>query len=147
MCGAADTASLGRVPTSTQRSRGLTAVLVLIWVTWVLAPLLLAGAAVASGITFLGDLPTPAAEARADRLFVAAALTAVCLPLAGIVLSAVRDRRASAAAFAVALGIGLLASVPVYRIVVPEPAPSAIPSHSGGACQEHSGGDNRCPGD
>jgi hypothetical protein len=136
----------GEVQTSTRNGR-VTAVLVLIWLAWVLAPLLLAGAAVASGISFLGEQPTAAELAQADRLFVAAALTAVCLPLAGILLSAWRDRRASAAAFAVALGVALLASVPALHAVTPGPAPSAIPTHSGGgACQEHSGGDTRCPG-
>jgi hypothetical protein len=120
--------------------------LVLIWVAWVLVPLLLAGAAVASLVTFLGEPPTSAEEASGDRFLVAAATTAVCLPLAGILLSAWRDRRVSAAAFSVALGVGLLASVPVFQVVVPDRAPSAIPSHSGGGCQEHSGGDTRCPG-
>jgi hypothetical protein len=146
MCGQPTAATLGGVQTSTRRNGRLTAVLVLLWVAWVLAPLLLAGAALASVLTFFGEQPSPADQAQADRLLVAAALTAVVLPLAGVLLSALRDRRASAAAFAVALGIGLLASVPVLREVGPDRAPSAIPSHSGGACQEHSGGDNRCPG-
>lgn len=132
----------------TRRSGGVTATLVLIWVAWVFAPLLLAVAAVGSVVTFLGEQPTAAEQAQADRLLVAAALAAVCLPLAGLVLSAWHERSGSAAAFAVALGIGLLAVVAVLHGVGRGPAPSAIPHHStGGACQEHSGGDNRCPGD
>jgi hypothetical protein len=146
MCGEHGPATLGGVQTSTRRNGWIIAVLVLIWVAWVLVPLLFAGAAVASLVTFLGEPATPAEEASADRLFVAAAVTAVCLPLAGILLSALRDRRGSAAAFSVALGVGLLASVPVFQVVLPDRAPSAIPSHSGGGCQEHSGGDTRCPG-
>ena len=136
----------GAVQTST-RDGGVTAVLVLIWVAWVLVPLLLAGEALASGISFLGEQPTAAELAQADRLFVAAALTAAGLPLIGILVGAWHDRRASAAAFAVALGLGLLVAVPVLHVVDHGPPASAIPTHSpGGACQEHSGGDNRCPG-
>jgi hypothetical protein len=139
------TATTPRTPTL-RGGAGTTALLVLIWAAWVLVPLLLAGAAVASLLTFFGEVPAPAEEASADRFLVAAAVTGICLPLAGVVLSAWRDRRASAAAFSVALGIGLLASVPVFQLAVPDRAPSAIPSHSGGGCQEHSGGDTRCPG-
>jgi hypothetical protein len=132
--------------TTARTGAGTTTALVLIWIAWVLVPLLLAGAAVASVMTFFGELPTPAEEAQADRLLVAAALVAIGLPLGGILLSAWRDRATSAAAFAVALGIGLLASVPVFHLAAPDRAPSAIPAHSGGGCQEHSGGDTRCPG-
>ena len=76
----------GEVQTSTRNGR-VTAVLVLIWVAWVLAPLLLAGAAVASGISFLGEQPTAAELAQADRLFVAAAVL-----LAGATGGVRRDR-------------------------------------------------------
>ena len=73
MCGAGAQVTLLRVLTSTTRSGGLTAVLVLIWGAWVLAPLVLAGAAVASLVTFLGEPPTAAEVASAGRLFAAAA--------------------------------------------------------------------------
>ena len=132
-------------PTSARRSR-TTALLVLLWVGWVLVPLGLAAAAVASVLTFFGDSPTAAEEAAANRYLLGAVLVAIAIPFAGLLVSAWNDRRASAVAFSLALAVGLVLAVPVLHTVAPDPAPSAIPPHSGGACQEHSGGDNRCPG-
>ncbi len=134
-----------RTPTS-RGGAGTTALLVLLWVAWVLVPLGLAVAAVASLPTFFGELPTPAQHASADRLLVAAVLTALAVPVLGLLVSAWTDRRTSTVAFCVALALGLLAAVPVVQAVAADRAPSAIPGTSGGGCQEHSGGDTRCPG-
>jgi hypothetical protein len=136
-----------QIPTTARGSARGTAAIVLLWAAWILVPLGLAGAAVASLLTFFGERPTPAEEAHAGRLLLAAALTAIVLPLLGILVSAWTDRRASAVAFSLALALGLLASVPLFQAAGPDRVPSAIPVHSGGgACQEHSGGDTRCPG-
>jgi len=132
-------------PTSVRRTR-ITALLVLLWVGWVLVPLGLVVAAVARVLTFFGDSPTAAEQAAANRYLVSAVLVAIAVPFAGLLISAWTDRRASAVAFSLALAVGLLAAVPVVHAVAPDRAPSAIPSHSGGGCQDHSGGDTRCPG-
>jgi hypothetical protein len=129
-------------PTRTARTGAL---LALLWVAWLLVPAGLVLAAIGEVLTFLGQQPTAAERVASDRYLLAAAVTVVCLPVAGIVLSAALDRRVSAVAFSVALGVGLLLSVPVLRTFASGPAPSVVPSHPGG-CQEHSGGDARCPG-
>lgn len=139
---------LRKVETSTTprgRTR-ITAVLVLLWVAWVLVPLGLAVTAFLSVLTFFGEQPTAAEKDHAARLLVAAVLTAVAIPVLGILLSARTDRRKSAVAFCIALSLGLLSSVPVFVAIESDREPSAVPSHSGGGCQEHSGGDTRCPG-
>jgi hypothetical protein len=130
-------------PTATPRRTRVTALLALLWVAWVLVPIGLVLASIGTVLTFLGDLPTPAERAQADRLLVAAVVVAVAVPLLGVLVSVCSDRRASAAAFGVALALGLVAAVPVAEDLAPEPA---APQQSGGGCQEHSGGDTRCPG-
>ncbi len=132
--------------TTARGGPGTTTGLVLIWGAWVLVPLGLAIAAFLSVLTFFGEQPTAAEKDHAVRLLVAAVLTAVVVPVLGILLSAHTDRRKSAVAFCIALSLGLLSSVPVFVAIESDQEPSAVPSHSGGGCQEHSGGDTRCPG-
>jgi hypothetical protein len=121
--------------------------LVLLWLAWVLVPLLLAGSALGNLLTFFGESPTEAEQAQATRLLVLAAVAAVAIPAVGLIVSLRARRQGSAAAFVVAGGLSLLAAVAVVGGTAPEEPRSAIPSHQpGGACQEHSGGDNRCPG-
>ena len=56
-------------------------------------------------------------------------------------------RQGSAAAFVVAGGIALVAGALLVVGMAKQEPRSAIPSRDpGGVCQEHSGGDNRCPG-
>ena len=120
---------------------------VLLWVAWVLVPAGLAVAAFGSLLTFLGELPTEAEKAEARRLLILAALVAVAIPVVGLIMSLRARRQGSAAAFVVAGGIALIAAVLLVVGAAPERPRSAIPSRDhGGACQEHSGGDNRCPG-
>jgi hypothetical protein len=71
-------------------------------------------------------------------------LAAIGIPAAGLVVSWWTTRQRNAVAFGVALAIGLLLAVPVLdSIPAPQPTPDAPVHH---VCQEHSGGDNRCPG-
>ena len=123
------------------------ALLVLLGVVWLLAPAGLVLAAVGESLTFFGELPTEAERARSGRLLVAAVLTAIAVALTGVVL-AVRHRRPGAGtAFGVALAVTLVLAVPVLASVERVPPGSAIPVHQRGiGCQEHSGGDTRCPG-
>jgi hypothetical protein len=92
-------------------------------------------------------VPTDAERAAARQKFVTAAVLAMAVPLAGVVLSVRGRRSGSTTAFAVAGAVGLvLAGLVVLGTAEPEPR-SAIPVRDpGGACQEHSGGDTRCPG-
>ena len=132
---------------STSGSANTTGWFVLLWVAWVLVPLGLAGSALGNLLTFFGELPTDAEEAQARQLFLLAAAVAVAIPVVGLIMSLRAGRQGSAAAFVVAGGLSLLAAVAVVVGTAPEEPRSAIPSHQpGGACQEHSGGDNRCPG-
>jgi hypothetical protein len=73
-------------------------------------------------LSFFGELPTEAEQAEVRRY-------------------------GSATAFGCAAALGLIAAgVLVLGTARPEPR-SAIPFHDpGGACQEYSGGDTRCPG-
>ena len=120
---------------------------VLLWLAWLLVPANLFVAAVTSVPLFTGEEPTAAEEAQANRLFLLAALVAVAIPVVGLSMSLRARRQGSAAAFVLAGGMALIAAVLlVVGMAKPEPR-SAIPSRDpGGACQEHSGGDNRCPG-
>jgi hypothetical protein len=128
-------------------ANGTTGWFVLLWLAWVLVPVGLVVSAMGSLLTFFGELPTEAEKAQATRLLVLAAVAAVAIPAIGLIMSLRAGRQGSAAAFVVAGGLSLVAAVLlVIGTARPEPG-SAIPVHDpGGACQEHSGGDTRCPG-
>jgi hypothetical protein len=127
---------------------GSTGWLVLIWTAWVLVPAGLFLSAMGTLLTFLGDLPTEAERAEADRLIVLAGVTACAIPVIGLLVSLRARRQGSATVFGAAAALGLVLAVATL-VGTAEPAPrSAVPRHDpGGACQELSGGDNRCPGD
>jgi hypothetical protein len=133
------------VPT---QPRGGVGLLVLLWTAWVVLPAGFALSALGKLLVFFGESPTEAEQADARQLFVVAAVAAVAVPLAGVLLSLRARRPGSAQAFGLAVVVGtVVALVVVVGTAPPEPR-SAIPPHRpGGACQEHSGGDNRCPGD
>jgi hypothetical protein len=107
----------------------------------------LAAAAVASLMTFLGDQVTAAQERRSEHLLVAAVVVAVVVPLVGLAVALWARRRGQTTAFGVAAAIAALGAAALLTAGSQEAPRSVIPSdRGGGGCQEHSGGDNRCPG-
>jgi len=133
-------------PSTSTAASGTTGWFVLLWLAWVLVPAGLVAAALGSLLTFFGELPTEAEQAEARRLFVLAAVVAVAIPVVGLILS-LRTRRQGSAAFMFAGGIAFVAAVLLVVGMAKQEPRSAIPSRDpGGVCQEHSGGDNRCPG-
>jgi hypothetical protein len=101
-----------------------------------------------------GDQPTAAELAQAHRLLLVTLACGFLMPSVGLLLAALSGRRWAALAFAGALGLSLLAAgqlgllsrdslrslrdelTPPTSTTVRRPIP----------CQEHSGGDTRCPG-
>ena len=120
------------------------AVLVLIWLAWVLVPPLLVFGGAIGAAPFFGEQPTAAERSQATTLYLVAAVLALGLPLLGLVLSW-RTRRVAAACFGAALVVAL---VPVGLLLAEEVrgAGTYAPDPGPPVCQEHSGGDNRCPG-
>ena len=121
------------------------AVLVLIWLAWILVPPLLVFGGAIGAAPFFGEQPTAAEQAEATRLYVIASVLALGLPSLGVLLTW-RTRAVAAACFGAAL---VLVCIPVAMLMAQEfrgqsigPAPDDGPP----VCQEHSGGDNRCPG-
>ena len=137
-----------RAGTTTDDPAGTgTAVLVLLWIGWVILPPVLLVGSLLSTWNLYGEPPSPGQEQQASVWGAAAAGLALGLPLLGIWLSARADRSGSALAFAVALTLGVLAvGLVAHLLQAPEPR-SAVPVDRGPVgCQEHSGGDTRCPG-
>jgi predicted exporter len=101
--------------------------------------------AFASGFTFMG---TPTAErlAAAKRYSTAALLVGTIVPIVGITATAYTGQRGLRWLFGIVLTITLIGGLAWAEHLSDErrlpPAPSGPPA----GCQEHSGGDNRCPG-
>jgi hypothetical protein len=123
---------------------GTPALLALLWVGWFLVPPVLFLAAMAQMPWFSAESPTVAQEAAADRYLVAAVLAAIAVPLIGVVVSLRTARGVHAVVFGVALTIGALLAVPVLGEAQDDRWNPDAPARP--VCQEHSGGDNRCPG-
>ena len=122
--------------------------LVLIWAAWALVPGGLFLSALGTLLTLLGDLPTEAEQAEADRLIVLAGLAAFAIPIVGLLVSLRARREGSATAFGGATALGLVVAIAAVVGTGPSAPRSGIPRHEpGSVCQEMSGGDNRCPGD
>ena len=134
-------------PPPSPSAAGTTGSFVLLWVAWLLVPAGLVVAAIGNLLAFFGELPTEAEQAEARRLFVLAAVAAVGIPVVGLLVSLRTRRQGSAVAFGVAAAFALVgALVLVVGGARSAPRSAVPPSDPGGTCQEHSGGDNRCPG-
>jgi hypothetical protein len=80
------------------------------------------------------------------RYWIAGLVVAPGLPVVGLVLAGLTRSWVGAVVFAVLLVFGLLLDLwlgpDLYRARRPDPTPQSRVT----VCQEHSGGDNRCPG-
>ncbi|MBM7773954.1 apolipoprotein N-acyltransferase [Actinokineospora baliensis] len=127
-----------------QRPSLLPLLWVLLFFTWLFAVPALALESALSGWSFMGS-PSAAALAKSDRLAMWAEILAVAVPLVGVVLALITRRNAPMRVFGTIL---FLSVVVIGCVWVAEsrhnPAPAPTPVYRG--CQEHSGGDNRCPG-
>ena len=139
---------MARAGTTTGQAEGRrTAILVLLWLGWVLlTPFLALGSLLATWDLYV-EPPAPADGQQALVLGLAAVGVAVLVPLLGLWLSVRAGRRGSAVCFSIAATVGL-ALGGLVLVGDGDPGPrSAVPvDRGGGACQEHSGGDTRCPG-
>jgi hypothetical protein len=133
--------------TTDDAAGGRTVLLGFLWLGWVLLP---------PGFFVWGTLRTwslfgqpvpPDLEQEAFSWVLAAVALAVGLPLIGLCLTVGTGRRVSAVAFAVALVAGLLvAGLVLESHPAARPVPEVPAERTGVVCQEHSGGDTRCPG-
>jgi cobalamin biosynthesis protein CobD/CbiB len=130
------------------------ALLGLLGVTWALGTPVLAYGSMFAAAPLFGEQPTAAELAQAHRFLLGALACGLLVPLAGLSLAALARRRAAAVVFAGALGLSVLAAGALgllsrdsLRSLRDELAPPTSTSLRGPIpCQEHSGGDNRCPG-
>jgi hypothetical protein len=114
---------------------------------WVVAVPVLALEAFGQSVAFFGESPTAAELAATERLLEIAAAVAVGLPLLGLVVALAIRSRGGTWTFVVLLVLGLAFALIVgwnvhlrHRNDPPAPVPRVT------TCQEHSGGDTRCPG-
>ena len=129
-------------------------VVALLVVAWGLGTPVLAYGAMIVSAPFFGEQPTAAELAQSQRLLLGAFACGLLAPLAGVALGLWSGRKLVAGAFAATLVISLAAGTAVglvsedaARLVRDELLPPTSTSVPGpGGCQEHSGGDNRCPG-
>jgi hypothetical protein len=138
-----DTAGWARLAAD-RPARTSSAALLLIWLAWVLVPpLLLFGGAMTSA-PFFGEQPTPADRSQSAALYLVAAVLALGLPFVGLLLTW-RTRRVAAACFGAALAV---VAIPVALLLGRGDAglDGPVPDQGPPVCQEHSGGDTRCPG-
>jgi hypothetical protein len=133
--------------TTTDAAGGRTVLLGFLWLGWVLlTPAVLLWSELRTWTLYREPVP-PEVERQSFLWAMAGVVLAVGLPLLGLCLTAGTGRRVSAAAFAVALVAGLGAAVPVLELHREHlPGRSVLVDPGGRACQEHSGGDTRCPG-
>jgi hypothetical protein len=122
--------------------------LALLWGVWLLVPPVLVFDGAITAAPFFGEQPTDDERSEAAALFLVAGLLAVGVPLVGLVLTVRARARVATGAFVVALVVGAV----VLAMSIPEGwwrdrnAPPAQTTDPPVVCQEHSGGDNDCPG-
>jgi hypothetical protein len=119
----------------------------LLGAAWVVAVPALVLDAFGHSLAFFGESPTAAEVAATERLLEIAAAVAVGLPLLGLVVALALRSRGGSWTFVVLLVLGLAFTLLVgwnghlrHRDDPPPPSPRTT------TCQEHSGGDTRCPG-
>ncbi|GAA2998742.1 hypothetical protein [Actinokineospora diospyrosa] len=126
-----------------QRLGWLPLVWVLLFCTWLFGvPMLVLESAFS--MPFMG-VPTAADYAERDMLAMWAKIVAVGVPFLGVLLAAITRRTAAAAVFVTLLLLSL-AVIGYHRAYDARHNPTPVPTPEQRACQEHSGGDNRCPG-
>jgi hypothetical protein len=132
----------------------LPAVLGLLGIVWALgAPYLTLGW-MFSGAPLFGEQPTAAEVAQAHRYLLGALACGFLVPIAGLSLALLSGHKLAAVVFAGALGLSVLAAGELgllsrdsLRSLRDQLVPPTSTSVRGPIpCQEHSGGDNRCPG-
>lgn len=97
------------------RREGLvTAMLVVAALAWALGTPVLGYGSMIAAAPFFGDVPTPAEQAAATRLAVAAAGCGFAAPLVGLVVALSTRRRTAAIVFAVALGLSIAAVAALF---------------------------------
>jgi hypothetical protein len=133
-------------PARPRRSRARF-LLPLLGAAWVVTVPALVLDAFGQSLAFFGESPTAAEMAATERLLEIAAAVAVGLPLLGLVVALALRSRSGTSAFVVLLVLGLafalLVGWNVHLRHRNDPPPPSAPVTT---CQEHSGGDTRCPG-
>ncbi|PPK65567.1 hypothetical protein V5P93_005038 [Actinokineospora auranticolor] len=126
-----------------QRFDWLPLVWVLLFFAWLFGvPLLFLRAVFAMPFT---GMASAAEVARRDSMVMWTEIVAVALPLVGVLLAAVTRRKVPAVVFGIALFLSV--SVVGYeRTLNARHHPPPEPTSDWPVCQEHSGGDNECPG-
>ncbi|MET0693868.1 MAG: hypothetical protein ABWX96_03935 [Propionibacteriaceae bacterium] len=134
-------------PLGPTRHRAFRVIWPLAIIAWLLGTVVLLGNAFAATLTFFGETATAEEQATSEHYLVAAAWVAVALPLVGLVSAALGRSRPGTWVCALALLVGLgfagLVVLSVHEHHRHDPQP---PRPRVTVCQEHSGGDNRCPG-
>jgi hypothetical protein len=126
----------------------------LLGVVWALGTPVLGYGWMFAAAPLFGEQPTAAELAQAHRLLLGALACGFLVPFVGLSLAALSGRKLVALAFAGALGLSLLAagelgllsrdSLRSLRDQLTPPTSTSVRRPI--PCQEHSGGDNRCPG-
>ena len=121
---------------------------------WALGTPVLAYGWMFAAAPLFGEQPTAADLAQAHRFLLGTLACGFLVPFVGLSLAALSRRRTAAVLFAGAFGLSVLAagalgllsrdSLRSLRDELVPPTSTSVPRPT--VCQEHSGGDNRCPG-
>ncbi len=135
-------------PTSRPRdaARATTLARALLWVpgvVWLAGTPLLFVLAVAQSLTFLGEQVSPEQQRATTVGLIWAAVFCAGAPIVGFVVAGLARSRRALRLYGVAIVIGLL---PGLYWTAQVDARNPPPVERVSTCQEHSGGDTRCPG-
>jgi hypothetical protein len=126
----------------------------LLGIVWAFGTPTLAYAWMFAAAPLFGEQPTAAELAQAHRFLLGTLACGFLVPFVGLLLAALSGRKVAALVFVGALGVSVLAAGALgllsrgsLRSLRDELAPPTSTSvRRPIPCQEHSGGDNRCPG-